>query len=891
MADLRTVLRIIARDETKGQLSKVTSELRGVSSTIATIRNQALALAGVNFGLGGFAQLIALADGYQLTTSRLELLSGETEKFADIQRSVFDIAQDTFTTYEQTSQIYGNLAASTREVGLRSEQLLTITKALNQSYQISGSTQQEAAASTLQLTQALASGQIRGQEFNSVAEQGRRILFALKDATGLTAGELRNFANNGKLTTEFFVNAFLPQAQKINDEFDRLPLTVGRSLTQLNNAFQQYVGEQNKSLGATRDIAEVIQGVARDFDSFANSLVALAGTALAFYTQRFVASLSLTTAAKIKNAQASLTAIRAEQANLAAKLKTAKVEQGIAVAQQARIAGYVREQQAILASARSFGAYTAAQEAALVNLRRLAVESNVAANAVVAANAKVAAASTATAAATTRAALATRLWAGTIAFLGGPIGAAITGLLALGAAFVYLRDSTPTGEDDLRGFREGINKISEDAERASTSLDGVADAMTRVKLASEFEQLAQGERALKKLAAELAKLESDFFEATGGAAREDDVRLRYIEKKKVAYNEAKKEVEEYRGELKGLIDDEKALARELTGRDASVTGVPKKLKDAIDEQNTANSQLKKIETERRKLIDQLDKLSDQLSGPDLGNIEDQTASFNIASLNTLRNQITSNVDAGDAESALDNLERAKTIVEQLQKTGGASDSFLKTQVDLLKQLGEDIGDIGVNEEDVTIPVKVKADENALLEEGRNLAKVYNETIAPNFPFLAPVKFDPETASKAIATWRQQEQEKLNNAPLVATVVAATSADAAATPATPGYAGGGRIRGPGTGTSDSIMAWLSNDEFVIRERAAKHYGYSFLNALNNLRLPKFASGGRVGGGGGSSGAPIIFNLDGQRISANVTGPEVDTLRQALKRENMKRGLRV
>ena len=73
-----------------------------------------------------------------------------------------------------------------------------------------------------------------------------------------------------------------------------------------------------------------------------------------------------------------------------------------------------------------------------------------------------------------------------------------------------------------------------------------------------------------------------------------------------------------------------------------------------------------------------------------------------------------------------------------------------------------------------------------------------------------------------------------------------------------FATGGHVQGPGTGTSDSIPAWLSNNEFVMTSRTVDHYGVAFMNALNQRRLPRFASGGRVGGGGSPSYPGISSN---------------------------------
>jgi possible bacteriophage tail protein len=84
----------------------------------------------------------------------------------------------------------------------------------------------------------------------------------------------------------------------------------------------------------------------------------------------------------------------------------------------------------------------------------------------------------------------------------------------------------------------------------------------------------------------------------------------------------------------------------------------------------------------------------------------------------------------------------------------------------------------------------------------------------------------------------------------------------------GYATGGHVIGPGTGTSDSIPAWLSNNEFVMTARTVDHYGVGFMTAINQRKLPKFANGGRVGGGGSPSYTGLLNRVDGGNISVKV-----------------------
>lgn len=102
-------------------------------------------------------------------------------------------------------------------------------------------------------------------------------------------------------------------------------------------------------------------------------------------------------------------------------------------------------------------------------------------------------------------------------------------------------------------------------------------------------------------------------------------------------------------------------------------------------------------------------------------------------------------------------------------------------------------------------------------------------------------------------------------------------DPMAITAAPRVATGGYISGPGSGTSDSVPAWLSNGEFVLSAAAVSRLGVPFLNALNRGQAPHFAEGGYVGGGSGGSSAPAVVNIyneTGQKVSAKKTETKFD-----------------
>ena len=142
-------------------------------------------------------KLINQVSVYQSLTNKLKLVTSGTEQLAQVQESLFDVAQDTRASYEATIDLYSRLARSTEQLGLSQTDLLGITEAVNQAVAISGVQAASASAALFQLGQGLAADALRGQELNSVMEQTPRLARAIADGLGVEIGALRDLAAEG----------------------------------------------------------------------------------------------------------------------------------------------------------------------------------------------------------------------------------------------------------------------------------------------------------------------------------------------------------------------------------------------------------------------------------------------------------------------------------------------------------------------------------------------------------------------------------------------------------------------------------------------------------------------------------------------------------------------
>ncbi|WP_339504036.1 phage tail tape measure protein [Pseudomonas sp. RL_105y_Pfl2_101] len=203
--------------------------------------------AGVAFAALGagrvVSEIIRLTDAFKSMQGSLALVSSSTSVASDSFQKLLTMANNTGSSLESTVSLYTRLANATRGAGYTTEQLLGVTDAINKAFVISGATMQEASNAAIQLSQGLASGTLRGEELNSVMEQGPRITRALAEYLGVTNGQIRQMAADGKITAEVVTNALLKSLTSLNSELDRMPRRFEQASTALKNNFLAAVGQ------------------------------------------------------------------------------------------------------------------------------------------------------------------------------------------------------------------------------------------------------------------------------------------------------------------------------------------------------------------------------------------------------------------------------------------------------------------------------------------------------------------------------------------------------------------------------------------------------------------------------------------------------------------------
>jgi tape measure domain-containing protein len=248
---------------------------KSLGDQVRTARNLVLGFFGIQLGGRAVAQVAGLADEYTNLRSKLRLVTDSQVEANAVGEQVFAIAQRTRAELGATGQLFSRLARATADLNLSQREQLQITETINQAFVVSGATAQEATNAIIQLSQGLAAGALRGEEFNSVAEQAPILMDLLSSALGKSRGELRAFAAEGGITSEVLTGALLSGAQDVQTQFDGMALTISGAGQQVSNALAEFIGKGDQAVGASAAIAEAISFVARNFGVIANGALAV----------------------------------------------------------------------------------------------------------------------------------------------------------------------------------------------------------------------------------------------------------------------------------------------------------------------------------------------------------------------------------------------------------------------------------------------------------------------------------------------------------------------------------------------------------------------------------------------------------------------------------------
>ncbi|HGY1841245.1 TPA: phage tail tape measure protein [Citrobacter freundii] len=266
-----------ASRETQRALADLTGQLNSAKAS-------AVGLAGAFAGAYATGHLISLADEWSSVNARLKQASQSTDDFNESQRALMEISQRTGTAFSDNASLFARSAASMREYGYSSEEVLKVTEAISTGLKLSGASTSEASSVITQFSQALAQGVLRGEEFNSVNENGDRVIRALASGMGVARKDLKAMADQGQITADKVVPALISQLGALQDEYGAMPQTVASATTKIENAFLAWVGGANEATGATSALTGALNAISDNI----NTVASAAGVLAAIGGSRFI---------------------------------------------------------------------------------------------------------------------------------------------------------------------------------------------------------------------------------------------------------------------------------------------------------------------------------------------------------------------------------------------------------------------------------------------------------------------------------------------------------------------------------------------------------------------------------------------------------------------------
>lgn len=301
------------------------------------------ALAGHMAGLVTVGAAISKMDTYTGLQNRLKLVTNNQSELNKATEDTFRIAQKTYSAWDSVLQVYQRFSDNAKTLNLTMDDTARLTETVSKAVAISGASAQAADAALVQFGQALASGTLRGEELNSVMEQTPALAKAIAQGMGITVGELRSVAAEGKITSQEIVKALRNVEKDVDALFAKTDITIGQSLTLLNNEITKFVGESGKSSGAAQVLAGNIQTLAGNLDVLTSAMMVGGAYWLGTYIPAIYAS-GVAVVAKTKElAVQTATQYAAIQAERAAAAQQVISTQAVVANTQATLAAIAAE--------------------------------------------------------------------------------------------------------------------------------------------------------------------------------------------------------------------------------------------------------------------------------------------------------------------------------------------------------------------------------------------------------------------------------------------------------------------------------------------------------------------------------------------------------------------
>lgn len=791
-----------AATQSEGAARRIAQGTGAIGAQLRQLQTLATTVLGAALGGATVRSLLQVADGYKSIQARLQLATGSAEAFARAQADVTRISSSTLTSLSSTANLYARLSDSLGRAGTSQRQIASITESVGLALKVTGATATEAASAMLQLSQAFGSGVLRGEEFNAVAEAAPRIMRAVADSLGVNVGQLRRMAEAGELTSEAVGKALVDALSQLRREAAAIPPTVGGAFQVLRNSVVSAVGELDKSTGITNALARAMLVAADNVKVLSTAITGTLVTALATLAVRAGGSLGA-----------------AGVAGLVARVGTAFTgPAGIIAAIGLATTAFLSFSQK---------GTTALQE--LIDkqreLAKLQGESATTASNI------------------------------------DPQREEVLRLIEQRKALVAeIRELEKQANDPFGGLTPTNFTTSEDIEARKRAL--------QEQLEIKREDLRIGDQIIAQKAVEIVAAEDEVAARSTVTAATDKQQeavvslIAALEKETATFGKTEREVAQY----------EAALNR--------ATAAQRALIDGFFDLREAQNALKESQDKAKEVADSFQKAKEEVasSGPNNPRLANPLTERSVLDVARALDEARAAASKGNGDEALKKAEAARDIIKELSEAGTASKFFLNDLLGQAEQIATGVTDDTTTQQEEKIAELQERlrslKEDANISVGLDTSTLQGELdgvheILANREADIPVGLNAAQALPELNAIHATLQAAANRNPIHFPSIIDPpkgGGDGGGQEEAPQKASGGLIDGPGSETSDSILAWLSRGEFVLRAAAVRKYGLSLVSRMNAMNLPPDALPRLAGGG------LVLPNIPSLQRTASPTGSE-------------------
>ncbi|WP_229386845.1 tape measure protein [Lysinibacillus sphaericus] len=226
-------------DKFRGTSGGIAAATNGVGRFLSKFTGFAAAILSVQALTEGFKKLVSASDAYSNVNARLANINDGSQTQKELQDKIYRAAQRSLGSYNDMAASVSKLNLLAGDAFSSNNEAIRFAELMNKSFAVSGAGAQEKAAGMHQLTQALASGRLQGDEFVSITENAPLLAKAIANAMGVSMGEMKKLSSEGKITADIIKKSLFEAANDIEDKFSKLPLTFADAMTVFNNWAQR----------------------------------------------------------------------------------------------------------------------------------------------------------------------------------------------------------------------------------------------------------------------------------------------------------------------------------------------------------------------------------------------------------------------------------------------------------------------------------------------------------------------------------------------------------------------------------------------------------------------------------------------------------------------------